>query len=82
MSGGSAPAVELILGLLVAVAIVAAVVRFVRVPYTIALVVFGLALALAPDTPRVTLTPAIILTVFSPSSCFTPPTTSTSTTCA
>ena len=66
MSGGSAPAVELILGLLVAVAIVAAVVRFVRVPYTIALVVFGLALALAPDTPRVTLTPAIILTVFLP----------------
>jgi CPA1 family monovalent cation:H+ antiporter len=66
MTHGSAPAVELILGLLVAVAIVAAFVRFVRVPYTIALVVFGLALALAPNTPRVTLTPAIILTVFLP----------------
>lgn len=63
-SGGTA--VEVILGLLVAVAIVATLVRFIRVPYTVALVLFGLALALAPNVPRIALTPQIILTVFLP----------------
>jgi len=60
------PDVEVLIGLLVAVAVVAVAVRFVRVPYTVALVLTGLALALAPNAPRVQLTPAIILTVFLP----------------
>ena len=61
-----APEVVVILGLLVIVAVVAAVVRYVRIPYTVALVLTGLALALLPDIPRVQLTPSIILTIFLP----------------
>jgi CPA1 family monovalent cation:H+ antiporter len=61
-----APEVVVILGLLVIVAVVAAVVRYVRIPYTVALVLTGLALALLPDVPRVQLTPSIILTIFLP----------------
>jgi CPA1 family monovalent cation:H+ antiporter len=60
------PDVELFLGLVVVVAVVAAAVQFVRLPYTVALVVTGLALAFLPDMPRVELTPSIILTVFLP----------------
>jgi len=58
--------VMIFLELLVAVAVVAAVVRYVRIPYTVALVLAGLGLALLPNTPRVELTPEIILTVFLP----------------
>ena len=58
--------VEGLIGLLVIVALVAAAVRFVRVPYTVALVLAGLALALLPDVPRFELTPGIILTLFLP----------------
>lgn len=60
------PDVEAFIGLLVAVAIVAAAVRIVHLPYTVALVLTGLAFALAPGTPHLQLTPAIILTVFLP----------------
>src|SRR3954452_6005209 len=60
------PDVVVILGLVVIVAVVAAVVRYVRIPYTVALVLAGLALALLPDVPRVQLTPSIILTIFLP----------------
>jgi CPA1 family monovalent cation:H+ antiporter len=48
------------------VAVVAAAVRVVRIPYTVALVLAALALALTPHAPRFTLTPDIILTVFLP----------------
>jgi Na+:H+ antiporter len=58
--------VMIFLELLVAVAVVAAVVRYIRIPYTVALVLAGLGLALLPNTPRVELTPEIILTVFLP----------------
>lgn len=64
--GAHGPDVTAVLGLLIAVAVVAAAVRYVRFPYTIALVLTGLALALAPNTPRLQLTPGIILTVFLP----------------
>jgi CPA1 family monovalent cation:H+ antiporter len=60
------PNVTLILALLVASAIVAGVVRFIRIPYTVALVLVGLALALLPNVPAVELTPGVILTVFLP----------------
>ncbi len=60
------PDVEAFIGLLVAVAIVATAVRIVRLPYTVALVLVGLAFALAPGAPRLQLTPTIILTVFLP----------------
>jgi CPA1 family monovalent cation:H+ antiporter len=58
--------VVVVLGLLIVVAVVAAAVRVVRIPYTVALVLAGLALALSPHAPRFTLTPDIILTVFLP----------------
>ncbi|HEV7216737.1 MAG TPA: cation:proton antiporter, partial [Chloroflexota bacterium] len=66
MSGAADPNVLLFLGLLIAVAVVAAIVRFVRVPYTVALVLAGLGLALTPQAPSMQLTPALILTVFLP----------------
>jgi monovalent cation:H+ antiporter, CPA1 family len=66
MSGTSGVTVEGLIGLLVIVTMVAVAVRFVRLPYTVALVLTGLALALLPDTPRFQLTPGIILTVFLP----------------
>lgn len=66
MTGSTSLTVEELIGLLVIVAMVAVVVRFVRLPYTVALVLTGLVLALLPDTPRFQLTPGIILTVFLP----------------
>jgi monovalent cation:H+ antiporter, CPA1 family len=60
------PNVALLLELLVAAAIVAGIVRYVRIPYTVALVLVGLGLALLPDAPHVVLTPGVILTVFLP----------------
>jgi len=60
------PDVPAFLGLVIAVAVVAAAVRVVRVPYTVALVLTGLALALAPGMPRFDLTPQVIFTVFLP----------------
>jgi CPA1 family monovalent cation:H+ antiporter len=66
VSGAADPNVAVFLSLLIAVAIVAAIVRFVRVPYTVALVLAGLGLALTPQAPSVQLTPALILTVFLP----------------
>lgn len=64
--GVQGPDVPVVIVLLIAVAIVAVAVRYVRLPYTLALVLTGLALALAPNTPRVQLTPGVILTVFLP----------------
>lgn len=66
MSGGPGLDVPAFLGLLIVVAVVATAVRVVRLPYTVALVVAGLMLALAPNAPYVALTPGIILTIFLP----------------
>jgi CPA1 family monovalent cation:H+ antiporter len=60
------PNVEGFIGLLVVAAVVAAVVRSIRFPYTVALVLTGLVLALLPGVPHFELTPGIILTVFLP----------------
>ncbi len=66
MGGAPGPDVPAFLTLVIAVALVAVAVRFVRIPYTVALVLTGLALAVAPGAPRIALTPAIVLTVFLP----------------
>jgi monovalent cation:H+ antiporter, CPA1 family len=66
VSQAAGPDVGVFLGLLIAVAVVAAFVRFVRVPYTVALVLAGLGLAFIPNVPGIALTPGIILTVFLP----------------
>lgn len=58
--------VPTLIGLLIVVAVVAAVVRVIRLPYEIALVAVGLAISIIPHAPPVVLTPDVILTVFLP----------------
>jgi NhaP-type Na+/H+ or K+/H+ antiporter len=57
------PPVALLLILLTTVAVVAALVRYIRIPYSVAL---GGVLGLLPNTPALDLTPGVILTVFLP----------------
>jgi CPA1 family monovalent cation:H+ antiporter len=52
--------------MLIAVAVVATITKRIRVPYTVALVVAGLLIALVPGAPTVELTPDLILAVFLP----------------
>src|SRR5688572_30320804 len=52
--------VELTLGLLVAVAVLATVARMIRVPYPILLVLGGMLMALSPDVPDVVLAPDLV----------------------
>ena len=56
--------------MLVAVAVVAVVTKRIRLPYTVALVVAGLILALVPGTPSIELTPELIFAVFLPTLIF------------
>lgn len=60
------PAVEVVLGLLVAVAVLALVARRLHVPYPIVLVIGGLALGLVPGLPAVRLAPEVVFLVFLP----------------
>ncbi|HEY1388107.1 MAG TPA: Na+/H+ antiporter [Ktedonobacterales bacterium] len=66
MIGAEDAGAGLLLLLLIIIACVAAVVHFIRIPYTVALVVAGLALALLPNTPQLTVTPEVILFLFLP----------------
>ena len=63
---GHQPDVPTFIVLLIVVTLVAAAVRRIRLPYEVALVVVGLALAFTPGVPRVELTHDVILTVFLP----------------
>ncbi len=56
--------------MLVAVAVVALVTQRIRLPYTVALVVAGLIIALIPGTPTIVLTPELIVAVFLPTLIF------------
>src|SRR5260370_12493693 len=58
--------IRLVLLLLGAVAVLASVARRLRIPYPIALVLGGLALALVPGLPRVQLDPDLIFLLFLP----------------
>jgi CPA1 family monovalent cation:H+ antiporter len=60
------PDVATILGLLVAVALLALLARRLEVPYPIVMVLGGLAIALVPGLPRVSLAPDIVFLVFLP----------------
>ena len=62
--------VTTVLWLLVAVAVVAVLTKYIRLPYTIALVVAGVGIALTPGVPLVLLTPDLIVTVFLPTLLF------------
>jgi Na+/H+ antiporter len=57
---------ELILGLLVTVAALSVVARFVGVPYPITLVIGGVGIALIPGLPEVELEPDLVLAIFLP----------------
>ena len=63
---GHQPDVPTFIALLIVITLVAAVVRRIRLPYEVALVVVGLALAFTPGVPRVEVTHDVILTVFLP----------------
>ena len=58
--------VELVFGLLVAVALIATLSRRLGVPYPILMVLGGLGLGLIPGMPRVRLTPDLVLLIFLP----------------
>src|SRR5947208_6971231 len=58
--------VATVVGLLVAVAVVALLSRKIPVPYPILLVIAGLVLAFVPGLPRIRLSPDLILLVFLP----------------
>jgi len=60
------PELSVVLGLLVAIALLALVARKLDVPYPIVLVLGGLAIALVPELPRVELDPDIVFLVFLP----------------
>jgi monovalent cation/hydrogen antiporter len=60
------PATELVLGLLVAVTVLAMVARWLNVPYPILLVLGGLVLSFVPGLPPIKLDPDIVLLVFLP----------------
>src|SRR5918992_6302476 len=59
-------AIEIVLGLLVAVALTVTLARRVGVPYPILLVIGGLLLSLVPRLPHVELEPEIVFLVFLP----------------
>ncbi len=56
--------------MLIAVAAVAILTKWVRLPYTVALVIAGLTIAVVPGAPTVELTPDLILAVFLPTLVF------------
>src|SRR5215471_19555877 len=60
------PEISVVLGLLVAIALLALVARRLDVPYPIVLVLGGLAIALVPGLPRVELAPDVVFLVFLP----------------
>ncbi|MBO0687006.1 MAG: Na+/H+ antiporter, partial [Candidatus Dormibacteraeota bacterium] len=60
------PALQVILGLLAAVVVLAMVARRLRLPYPIVLVLGGLALGFIPEMPRVQLDPDVVFLVFLP----------------
>lgn len=58
--------IELILGLLAAMAVLAILANRLRLPYPILFVLGGLALALVPGIPQITLAPELVLLLFLP----------------
>src|SRR5690349_21338787 len=58
--------VTTVVWLLIAVAIVAVLTKYIKLPYTIVLVLAGVAIALTPGIPTVILTPDLIVLAFLP----------------
>lgn len=62
--------VTIVIWLLVAIAVVAVLTKYIRLPYTIALVIAGIVIAVAPGVQQITLTPDLITLVFLPTLLF------------
>jgi CPA1 family monovalent cation:H+ antiporter len=62
--------VTTVLWLLIAVAVVAVLTKYIKLPYTIVLVLVGIAIALTPGLPAVNLTPDLIVLIFLPALLF------------
>lgn len=62
--------VTIVLALLIIVAVVAVLTKYIRLPYTIVLVLVGLAIAFVPNIPSVVLSPDLIVIVFLPALLF------------
>ncbi len=62
--------VESVLGLLLAASCVAIATKWIRVPYTVALVLFGLAVHFIPFAPRIELTGSLVMLIFLPALLF------------
>lgn len=62
--------VTTVLWLLIAVAVVAVLTKYIKLPYTIVLVLVGIAIALTPGLPAVILTPDLIVLIFLPALLF------------
>jgi CPA1 family monovalent cation:H+ antiporter len=58
--------IQVVLGMLVVVALIATVARLIGMPYPILMVIGGLVLGLVPGVPRVVLTPDLVLVIFLP----------------
>src|SRR5215472_15521163 len=58
--------IELVLGLLVVVAGLGIIARWLRVPYPIVLVIGGLLIGLVPNHPTITLAPELVFLLFLP----------------
>jgi CPA1 family monovalent cation:H+ antiporter len=59
-----------VLWLLIAVTVVAVLTKYIRLPYTIALVLAGIVIAFTPGIPKVVLTPDLIVIIFLPTLLF------------
>src|SRR5690349_2224685 len=68
--GLTSASVTTLVWLLIAIMVVAVASRYMRLPYTVALVVAGLIIALTPFHPAITLTSDVILFVFLPALLF------------
>lgn len=66
MTGSTVPEAGLVLGLLAAVAFLAAIGRRVGLPDPIVFALGGLALAVMPGMPQITLPPSLVLVIFLP----------------
>ena len=64
--GGMEHRIDLLLGILVAVAALALLAQKIKVPYPILLTIGGLALAVIPGLPRIRLEPDLVFDLFLP----------------
>src|SRR5689334_14854795 len=70
MDGIASTGVSVVIGLLIGVMAVAVASKYIRIPYTIALVLVGLAVSLTPFRLPINLTPDLILFIFLPALLF------------